>query len=266
MNNIIVDNYLIEEIKILKNSIELTLKDDSSNEFIGVIKNSLDLFEKTYKERDYVFCKSRIRKRRDKEVLDIIQIKKNSNESTVDRDFYIKKFEVLMSEIKDKDYKILLKNVFDNDEIREDFYTYPATIGLNHSYKYGLLQHTVEVTETSLLLGEYYKDIDLDLLSTGALLHDIGKLQSFDYDDSNSRVIETDWERLLGHLSISSLYISKAVPENIDSHKAMILYHLILSYREENSPIEVQMKESFLLNQANNISKELNLREWYVER
>jgi len=264
--SVIVDNYLIEEMRILKSSIELKLKDDSSNEFIGLVKNNIDLFDKTYKVGDYISCKSRVQKRKDGEVLNIIQTKKVQIDNTIDRDMYVKRFEKLMFEIVDKDYKILLENVFNNDDIRDLFYTYPATISLNHNYGHGLLQHTVEVCETAILLGKYYKDIDLDLLATGCLLHDIGKIQSFDYNDSNNRIVENDWEMLLGHLPISSLYVSKAVPENIDSHKSMILYHLVLSYKGENSPVDYKMRESFLLNQANNISKELNFGEWYVER
>jgi 3'-5' exoribonuclease len=215
---------------------------------------------------DKIFCKGKVRRRKKKNCLDLVYISKSSDnleEKSTDKPFnvepYIQRFEEIVESIVDPDYRQIIDNCF-NDDVKELFFSYPAARGNHHNYLHGLLQHTVEVVDISLFLADYFGNSNKDLLSCAGLLHDIGKLKSYDIDD-NLKVTKTDWEFLLGHLSISSLFVSKITPADIDPKKIMVLYHTILSHHrklEWGSPVVCKMKEAYILSMADELSSTLN--------
>ena len=71
------------------------------------------------------------------------------------------------------------------------FFIAPAAKDNHHNYESGLLQHSVEVTNIALSIASNFKNINLDLLTTGALLHDIGKVKTYEF--LKSGIIKTDW-------------------------------------------------------------------------
>ena len=80
--------------------------------------------------------------------------------------------------IVDNDYRKLLKRL-----LGQKFYKWPAATSVHHAFEGGLALHTYTVTYIALQLLKVYGDrvnIDKDLMLTGALLHDIGKLEEYD--------------------------------------------------------------------------------------
>lgn len=274
---IITGTFLIDKITISGRVAEIELNDiliqditekveriRGTTKIIGILKDNVDLFSKTYSVGEKVVCKGKIRKRRKFYCLDIIYISKNMLDPQVstkfNSDIYIKRFYEIISDVSDKDYKKILDNCF-NDDVKQLFFAYPAAKDNHHNYTYGLLQHSIEVTDVCLFLADYYKNVDRDLLACAGILHDIGKLKSYDVDDNVKKIVKTDWEKLLGHLSISALFVSRIIPEDVDETKAMLLYHLILSHHGElayGSPIVCKTKEAYILNKADDISFTLN--------
>jgi 3'-5' exoribonuclease len=255
-------SYLIDKISVNEHYLELELN-NGTTKISGILKDNIDLFSKTYSIGDRVICKGRIRKRRKHNCLDIIYISKNMLDPQIntkfDSDLLVNKFHDLMSSIVDVDYKKVLDNCF-NDDVKELFFTYPAAKANHHNYVHGLLQHSIEVVDICLFLAERFK-ANRDLLVCAGLLHDIGKLKSYDIDGDFKKIVKTDWDQLLGHLSISALFVSKITPSDIDQNKIMLLYHMLLSHHGElshGSPILCKTKEAYILYRADELSSTLN--------
>lgn len=65
-----------------------------------------------------------------------------------------------------------------------EFYTRPAAVRIHHAYPGGLAEHTLGVTKIAINLYRTYSEYcSLDLLITGAIIHDIGKVIEY-ADDS----------------------------------------------------------------------------------
>ena len=84
----------------------------------------------------------------------------------------------------------------------------PAGIKNHHAYLGGLLEHTAEVLKLCDALLALYPEIDADLLRTGALLHDIGKVREYRWDNE---IEYTDEGQLVGHINIADEMVSSAV-------------------------------------------------------
>lgn len=252
----IVDNYVIKRIDKLEtpeSPLRLVLE-NKSGEYKSLMKDNKEEFLANFKCGDMIKCSSV----KENNILNIVYVKKLKQKKTIDADFYINKCEWLIDKVQDKDYKILLARIFNDKDIIDLFFNFPAAKSRHHAYTHGLIQHSVEVAEIALFIGKYYQ-ANLDLLITAALLHDIGKIRSYDFEDD--KIQKTNWEHLLGHLPISALFVSKIIPEDFDLEKAMLLYHLILSHHGKltsGSPVECKTLESFILFQADDISAKCN--------
>ena len=75
-----------------------------------------------------------------------------------------------------------LRFVFSGDRARA-FSAAPAAVSNHHAYAHGLLEHTLAVTDSARRIAETYRDvypsIDMDIVTAGALLHDLGKIESY---------------------------------------------------------------------------------------
>ena len=111
------------------------------------------------------------------------------------------------------------------------FSIWPAANSVHHNYKSGLLQHTVNVVKNAYNLALNYNDIDLDVLISGAILHDIGKIYEYDQDGNISGE-----GKLFDHINIGTRIIFEeyyhgdnniySFPERTLQHIA----HVILSH------------------------------------
>jgi 3'-5' exoribonuclease len=94
--------------------------------------------------------------------------------------------------------------------------------------------------------------VNMDLLITGALLHDIGKI--FDYDWSGCVITQTDSGKLVGHIVWGSTMITEAAgPRGMKFTKLIPPRHLIASHHGQKawgSPVEPQTKEAVILHAA----------------
>ncbi len=83
----------------------------------------------------------------------------------------------------------LLTAFLDDEELAKKFKMAPAAKAVHHVFLGGLLEHTLSVVQLVLQIGPRYKGIDHELLLTGAILHDLGKVselsfeRTFDYTD-----------------------------------------------------------------------------------
>lgn len=160
-------------------------------------------------------------------------------------------FDSLMDGIEDPNLSELLKKLVGRDGLyREPFMQAPGGKLWHHNYRGGLLEHTLSVASICKDTGPRYPFIKVDLLLTGALLHDLGKVVEYDY---RTDVIDfSDEGRLQGHIVIGHRMISDVIRE-IDGFPAELergVSHLILAHqgnREYGSPVVPQTGEALLL-------------------
>jgi len=162
--------------------------------------------------------------------------------------------------------KKLLKAFFDDRETAERFKRAPAAKSLHHIYLGGLLEHTHSVIRLLDQIASHYPGVNRDLLLTGGILHDIGKISEFSYD----RLVEySDEGRLIGHIIIGVEMIDQkiaGIPEFPES-LAMELRHLILSHHgilEYGSPKRPKTLEALIVHYVDDLDAKVNSFEQYL--
>ena len=86
--------------------------------------------------------------------------------------------EFLAAEIHDPGLSALVARFLENGRFRERFRTAPAS-EQHHSYAGGLLEHTVAVAALCREAGQMHPRLNGDLLLAAALLHDVGRTETF---------------------------------------------------------------------------------------
>jgi 3'-5' exoribonuclease len=162
--------------------------------------------------------------------------------------------------------KSLLKNLLTGDNYKK-FLKAPAGKSWHHSYIHGLLEHTLEITEICDLAANFHKEVNRDLLITGAILHDFGKIKELTFDTAFDY---SDEGRLLGHIVIAVIEINNKINEvkNFPSSLKEQLLHLIISHQgklEQASPVEPKTLEAIILYQADELSAKSNAYKSAIE-
>lgn len=162
--------------------------------------------------------------------------------------------------------KKLLTQIF-NDERFEQFCLAPAGKSWHHAYIHGLIEHTLEIMKICELMCEFHTELNRDLLLSGAMLHDIGKIEELNYD---SAFEYTDKGKLVGHIVIASNLVRDEI-QKIHGFPAELennLIHLILSHQgklEHASPVVPKTVEAIALYQADELSAKVNAYKNAVE-
>ena len=118
------------------------------------------------------------------------------------------------------------------------------------------------------LLGAHYRDVDMDLLLTGVILHDIGKIHELTYDRSFGYSTEG---QLLGHIAIGMRMIDdkiRAIPD-FPERLRTLLQHMILSHHGEleyGSPKVPLFPEALLLHHIDNMDSKMECMRSFIER
>lgn len=178
--------------------------------------------------------------------------------SCKDQELLIKEVESTIDQIEIKEYKDLLNHFFKDPEFTTIFYECPSAKVHHHNYIGGLLEHTLEVLEICKVTAQQFPELNKDLLFTAALLHDIGKIKTYDYDPLKIEISQQG--RLLDHLYMSSKMVESACIECSVPELLMIpLVHLILSHHGEvrngwGSPVNPQTPEAVALHHADNLN------------
>jgi 3'-5' exoribonuclease len=171
-------------------------------------------------------------------------------------------------EVKTPCLAALLGSFFHDEKIAALFQKAPAAKGFHHTYIGGLLEHTLSVVRLLKMAGEHYEGIDKDLLITGGILHDIGKIYEFSYE----KVIEySDPGRLIGHIVMGLEMIDEriaAIPD-FPKQKAMELRHLILSHHgslEFGSPKRPKTLEALIVHHMDDMDAKVNAFQEYIRQ
>ena len=125
--------------------------------------------------------------------------------------------------------RALVEAFLQDPEIAERYRTAPAAKTLHHAVLGGLLEHVVSLVRLGGPAARHYPIVDPDLLLTGIVLHDLGKIYELDYRRSFSY---TTPGQLLGHMAIvvRLLHAKAAAVPGFPPRLATLVEHLILSH------------------------------------
>ena len=173
----------------------------------------------------------------------------------ISKEELINKFNNYVKSVKNEDCQKLLKYMINKFE--DKLYNYPAAVSIHHEYSSGLLVHSLTMADIASMLCPIY-DADYDLVITGCLLHDMGKIIELEGPIVYKYSLEG---KLLGHISIMCAEIRKAADElKITSEVPVLLEHMVLSHhgqQEFGSPVMPLTKEALLLSLIDNLDSKM---------
>lgn len=164
-----------------------------------------------------------------------------------------------ISLVQNQNLKSLLEKIFNDEDVAKKFKLHPASIEIHHNWISGLLQHTLEVLNYCMSSANMFPELNKDLLITGALLHDIGKLEELVV---TSRIKGSLKGQLVGHLALGLIYVSNKIDE-IDEFNEDLknkVLHMITSHHGKNeygSPKEPMFPEAIALYYADEMSSKI---------
>ena len=267
------DVFVLSEKTLLQkrdgnNFLNVSLSDKSGN-IQGVLWDNVDQITSRASVGDFVYIKGSVSEYRGASQLVIRDMSKCPVESIDPSDFLPatsrdtdKMFERMLQiadSVKTEHLEKLLEEFWKDEEFVCKFKTAPAAKKMHHAYIGGLLEHSLSMALLTDKIAGHYSGIDRDLLLVGIILHDIGKIQEFDYA---TRIDYSDEGRLLGHIVIGIRMIDEKLVkiENFPKEQAVLLKHLIASHhgtREFGSPEPPKTIEAVLLNYIDEIDSKI---------
>jgi len=167
----------------------------------------------------------------------------------------------LVGTVQDPDLRRLLDDVFGADAATwQPYRSAPAAKRLHQAYRHGLLEHSLSVAQAVSAISATFGGIDRDVAVTGALLHDIGKLDAYAFD--GAAIEMTDAGRLEGEIALGYYRVRRLIEDidGFDPPTAQAVLHIILSHhgsREHGSPVLPCTREATLVHFCDNLGGRL---------
>jgi 3'-5' exoribonuclease len=161
----------------------------------------------------------------------------------------------------------LLEALFDDPDIAQRFRRAPAAKTIHHAFLGGLIEHVLSLCALAKLVAGHYKNVDADLLLTGVLLHDIGKIYELNYERGFSY---SNDGQLLGHITIAVSMVGDKIRSLPDFPPPLrvLVEHMILSHHghlEFGSPKVPQFPEALLLHYLDDLDSKMECMRALVE-
>ena len=132
----------------------------------------------------------------------------------------------------------------------------PAAKHYHQAYRHGLLEHCLSVAQGVSALSATFPGIDRDVAVTGALLHDIGKIEA--YADEGGAIEMTDAGKLQGEIPLGYYMVRRRIEEmpGFPPDAAQAVLHIILAHHgklEHGSPVAPCTREATLVHMVDNL-------------
>jgi 3'-5' exoribonuclease len=167
----------------------------------------------------------------------------------------------LIATVQNPHLRRLLAAVFgEGSEIWSEFRDAPAAKRYHQAYRHGLLEHSLTVAQAVGAISATFPGIDRDVAVTGALLHDLGKLEAYELQEG--AIAMSDLGRLYGEIPLG-YYRVRRLLESLDNFPAELeraLLHIILSHHgtlEHGSPVVPVTREATLVHMIDNLGGRL---------
>jgi 3'-5' exoribonuclease len=170
--------------------------------------------------------------------------------TTYDVDDLWRQLNAFVDSFADPNLKLLLTTLLSDPAIAQAYREAPAARQLHHAWLGGLLEHVVSLLKLADRVLPNYPILHRDLLLTGVILHDIGKVRELSWDIGFEYTIEGT---LLGHIQMGVELVEKTIdslPAFPPRLKTLVI-HMILSHHgklEFGSPKLPMIPEAIVLN------------------
>lgn len=137
--------------------------------------------------------------------------------------------EKIVASFSDEELKKLVSAVI--AEYRERLVYWPAAKNLHHAVRSGLLMHTLSILRLAAGVCKIYRFVNYDLLCSGAILHDIAKIEEIDVSSTGIASEYTARGNLLGHLVMGAMAIDRIGRANgIPDETLTLVEHMLISH------------------------------------
>ena len=155
--------------------------------------------------------------------------------------------------------KRLVASVLDDPALAPRFKRAPAAKMMHHAYLGGLLEHVISLCGLAQMMAAHYPEVDSDLLMTGVILHDIGKLDELSYDRT---IGYTTTGQLLGHIMLEYELVTKKMDtiEGFPPELKTLVQHMLISHHgqyEFGSPKLPMFREALLLHYLDDLDSKM---------
>ena len=155
--------------------------------------------------------------------------------------------------------KKLVTGILNEPAIAAKYRRAPAAKVMHHAYLGGLLEHVVSLCGLAKVVATHYPELDLDLLLTAAILHDVGKLDELCYERAIGYTVEG---HLLGHIVMEMETVSRAIDliEGFPPKLKTVVQHLLISHHgryEFGSPKLPMIREALVFHYLDDLDSKL---------
>jgi 3'-5' exoribonuclease len=166
------------------------------------------------------------------------------------------------------DLKRLLTALVADPAIADAYREAPAARQLHHAWLGGLLEHVISLLGLAERVAAHYQMLDRDLLLTGVILHDIGKIRELTWEIGFDYSVEGI---LLGHIQMGVDLVEKTIvglpdfPERL----RVLVVHMILSHHgklEFGSPKLPMIPEALALNFVDDLDAKMQAMKSEFEK
>jgi 3'-5' exoribonuclease len=164
--------------------------------------------------------------------------------------------------------KTLLETILADPAVAPAYRTAPAAKSVHHAWIGGLLEHVLSLCKLARFTASHYPDVDFDLLLTGVVLHDIGKIAELTYARSFGY---STAGQLIGHISLGVRMVEDAIRAVPGFPPALtdLVVHMILSHHgalEFGSPKLPMFLEAMLLHQLDSLDSKMECMRAHAEK
>ncbi len=161
----------------------------------------------------------------------------------------------------------LVAALLDDADIARRYRLAPAAKQIHHAYLGGLIEHVLSLCHLARLTASHYTAIDADLLLTGVIVHDIGKVYELSYERGFSY---SDEGQLLGHMLIAVRLIGDKLRDIPDFPPRLrsLVEHMIISHHgqlEYGSPKTPVFPEAMMLHYLDDMDSKMECMRHLVE-
>jgi 3'-5' exoribonuclease len=272
-NTVIVSAFLCQakDLRYKKTGegyLNLSLSDKTGELEAKVWENVAELLP-LFERDDFVKVKGAVQVFRNRPQLTVHRIKKVAENEIELSDFFPhserdseemwQELQGVVASLERKALRDLFELILADPEIAERLKCAPAAKSMHHAFLGGLLEHVLSLARLARLVLQNYPTLDGDLVISGVILHDLGKI----YEMSYSRSIQyTSAGQLLGHmiLEIQILHDKLRQLPEFPKRLQVLLEHLIISHHgqyEFGSPKLPMFPEALLLHYIDDLDSKL---------
>lgn len=153
----------------------------------------------------------------------------------------------------------LVTGILADPKIAPRYKRAPAAKVMHHAYLGGLLEHVVGLCGLAKQLAAHYPELDLDLLLTVAVLHDVGKLDELSYERAIGYTVDG---QLLGHIVMELETVNNAMNAipGFPPELKTVVQHLLISHHGEyefGSPKLPMIREALVFHYMDDLDSKL---------